>query len=111
MLAQYEPNVKATIVFLRSLGVKVNNSTVNETLQNHPDWPSLLCISDSLQKWNIPNAAGKMKMEDIDQLPVPFIACTRDLENPVAVVTHVSDKHINYYSYKQKKSILTDNKE
>lgn len=46
MLDQYEPNVKATISFLNQLRVKVNNSTVNETLQNHPDWPSMLCISD-----------------------------------------------------------------
>lgn len=108
MLAQYEPNVKATIVFLRLLGVKVNSSTVNETLQNHPDWPSLLCISDALQKWNIPNAAGKIRAEEIDQLPVPFIACTHDAENPVAVVTHVSEVQINYYSYRRAKSISAD---
>jgi len=54
MFAQYEPNVKATISFLKKLGVKVNDATVNETLQNHPDWPSMLCISDSLNKWSIP---------------------------------------------------------
>lgn len=30
----YEPNVMAVIRFLRILGVKVNPTTVNETLQN-----------------------------------------------------------------------------
>lgn len=37
---QYEPNVKATVAFLRLLEVKVNSATVNETLQNHFDWLS-----------------------------------------------------------------------
>lgn len=73
LLNQYEPNVKATIAFLRLLKVKVNDRTVNETLQNHPDWPSLLCINDSLHKWNIPNAAGKIEPEKIEELPGPFI--------------------------------------
>ncbi len=108
MLAQYEPNVKATIVFLRLLGVKVNNATVNETLQNHPDWPSLLCISDSLQKWNIPNAAGKIRVGDIDQLPPPFVACTRYIENPVAVITDVSGTHISYCSHGHKKPTIVE---
>ena len=72
MFSQFEPNVKATIAFLKLLNVKVNASAVNETLQNHPDWPSLLCISDSLKKWNVPNGAGKIDVTNIDELPTPF---------------------------------------
>lgn len=94
---QYEPNVKATIAFLRLLRVKVNNDTVNETLQNHPDWPSLLCINDSLKKWGISNGAGKIELEQIDQLPVPFIAYT-SREYPLAVVTHVDNISIQFYT-------------
>ena len=76
MLSNYQPNVKTFISFLRLIQVKINNATVNETLQNHPDWPTLLCISDSLNKWNIPNGAGKIDAHKIDELPVPFIANT-----------------------------------
>lgn len=108
MLAQYEPNVKTTIAFLRLLGVKVNSSTVNETLQNHPDWPSLLCISDSLKKWNIPNAAGKVKANDIDMLPVPFLARIDDPDNPLAVVTELTGSEVSYYSQKHKKLITVE---
>ena len=72
MFSQFEPNVKATVVFLKLLNVKVNAVTVNEILQNHPDWPSLLCISDSLNKWNVPNEAGKIDVTNIDELPTPF---------------------------------------
>lgn len=73
-----EPNVKATILFLQLTKVKVNNATVNETLQNHPDYPSLLCVSDALNKWSIPNGAGKIEPEKINTLPTPFIAYTSD---------------------------------
>ncbi len=96
MLSNYEPNVKASISFLRLLKVKVNNTTVNETLQNHPDWPTLLCVSDALNKWNIPNGAGKIDAHKIDELPVPFIANTRNSENPLAIVTEITDTTIQY---------------
>ena len=78
MLSNYEPNVKAAIAFLNLLKIKVNNVTVNETLQNHPDWPGLLCVSDSLNKWNIPNGAGKIAPNKIEELPTPFIAYTHN---------------------------------
>ena len=40
MYNNYEPNVKATITFINLLKIKVSSLTVNETLQNHPDWPT-----------------------------------------------------------------------
>jgi len=100
MLHQYEPNVKATIKFLRLLKLKVNASTVNETLQNHPDWPSLLCISDSLNKWNIPNGAGKIDVAKINELPTPFIAYTNNSENPLAIVTGVAPTTVTLFQKK-----------
>jgi len=42
MLFALDPTVKGAITFLRRLRVKVTASTVNETLQNHPDWTSML---------------------------------------------------------------------
>lgn len=98
MFNQYEPNVKATIAFVERLKVKVNKATINKTLQNHPDWPSLLCISDSLNKWNIPNGAGKIDTFCIEQVPTPFIACMSDKENPLAVVIEVAETTVKVYS-------------
>ncbi len=94
MFNQFEPNVKATIAFLKLLNVKVNATTVDKTLQNHPDWPSLLCISDSLNKWNVLNAAGKVEPDKIDELPTPFIAYTGKRENPLSVVTKITGSTI-----------------
>ena len=105
MFSQYEPNVKAAISYLKLLKVKVNNTTVNESLQNHPDWPSLLCISDCLNKWDIPNAAGKMDISKLDELPTPFIAYTNDRGNPLTVVNEVSDKTLQSFQKNYDKAI------
>ncbi|MEL4419742.1 hypothetical protein, partial [Shewanella algae] len=49
----YENQVLIVKAFLQYLGVQVNLSTVDDTLHNHPDYPSFLSITDSLQKWNV----------------------------------------------------------
>ncbi len=98
MVAQYDANVKALIAYLKLLKVKVNGGMVNETFQNHPDWPSLLCIGDSLHKWNIPYAAGKMYPTAIAQLPTPFLAYTNNRAHPLSVITEVTNSSIRHYS-------------
>ena len=110
LLNQYEPNVKAIIAFLKLLKVKVNGTTINETLQNHPDWPSMLCISDSFNKWNIPNGAGKIEPEKIDELPTPFIAYTNNREFPLAIVSHTDDKDIYFYTKNYSKPTIESKK-
>jgi uncharacterized membrane protein len=108
MFNQYEPNIKATISFLRLLKVKVNNATVNETLQNHPDWPTLLCVSDSLNKWKIPNGAGKIDTNKMDELPTPFIAYTNNRENPMALVTRVENETVELFQKNYSKANTED---
>lgn len=110
MFYQFDENVKATIVFLKLLKVKVNSVSVNETLQNHPDWPSMLCISDSLNKWNIPNAAGKIEPAQIEQLPTPFIAYTNSREFPLSIVTQIGKTEVQFYSKNYNKQV-TESKE
>ncbi len=106
MFAQYHNNVKAVISYLKLLKVKVNSSTVNDTLQNHPDWPSLLCVTDSLNKWNIPNGVGKIEAHKIDELPTPFVAYTNNSENALAVVTAIGDTTITVYQKNYDKPVI-----
>ena len=98
MFNQYEPNVNATIAFLQLHHVKVNSSSVNYTLQNHPDWPGLLCISDSLNKWNVPNGAGKIEPDKIDELPTPFMAYTNNREYPLVIVAAITPTSVDCYT-------------
>ncbi len=106
MFAQYHSNVKAIISYLKLLKVEVNNATVNDTLQNHPDWPSLLCITDSLQKWNIPNGVGKIDVDKINELPTPFVAYTNNSEHALAVVTNIGETTITIHQKNYDKPVI-----
>ncbi len=70
----FEYPVNTTIALLRQLKVSVTNTTVNETLLNHPDYPSLLSISDALKQWNIETAAIKITEDKLEEIPLPFMA-------------------------------------
>ena len=96
--ASYPDEVKAVIRFINLHKVKVNRSAVNIVLQGHPDYPSLLCISDSLRKWKIPNAAGKINPSQIDELPTPFLAVNPGAGTPILVVNEVTSETVKYYA-------------
>lgn len=98
MFNTHEHIVQVTTRFLRLLKVKVTGPTVNETLQNHPDFPSLLCISDSLHKWNIPNGATRISdKQQLDELPVPFLAGFSKSDTPFVVVKHIHEKMVDIF--------------
>lgn len=110
MVKQFDSTVKAVISFLGLLEVRVNDKTVDEILQSHPNWPSLLAISDSLNKWNIPNGAGKIEPSQIDQLPTPFLAYTDDEETPLAIISQITETSVYIFSkkYDKQKAIPKD---
>ena len=107
MFRQYEPNVKAVIAFLDLIRVKVNPSTVNQSMHNHPDYPSMLCITDVLNSWDIPCAAGKIAKQDIELLPLPFLAPIHDNKSPIAIVVDLKENDVIYKlePYSKKTSI------
>lgn len=92
----FEPNVEALILFIKHLKVKVNSSTINETLQQHPDYPSLLSLSDALKQWDIDNVA--LKRPDISELRLPFLA---HMQIPgkefLVVVTEIAEDKIAFW--------------
>jgi thiol-disulfide isomerase/thioredoxin len=105
MWLSYSPEVKAVIRFLELLNVSVSRSTINEALQNHPDWPSLLCVSDSLHQWQVPNAAAKMEPYKIDELPTPFIAYLPNSTTPLTIVVEVNSDKVACYTGSYDKTI------
>ncbi len=72
-------NCEHTVIkLIRSLNAKITETTLREDLQTHPDYPSLLSISDTLNTYNIENIALKTRVDNFSQFPVPFIAHIRD---------------------------------
>src|SRR5688572_6136138 len=89
----FEKPVKVAIQLLQLLKVPVTNDAVNESIFSHPDYPSLLSISDGLQQWNVDNAALRVDKEKLDELPVPFIAY---VDGDFRVITQVTADALFY---------------
>lgn len=91
-----EPPVQAAYSLLQLLNAKVTAGSINDELQNHPDYPSLLSLSDALFKWNIQNVAFKAEKTDLETLPVPFITCKKYGSRFFEVVSSVNNNTIRY---------------
>ncbi|WP_460913375.1 cysteine peptidase family C39 domain-containing protein [Spirosoma areae] len=60
---------------LKGLRAKVTRATVEESLLQHPDFPSLLSLSDVLTDWRVENTGLQLNtIEQLRELPLPFIA-------------------------------------
>jgi protein-disulfide isomerase len=59
--------------FLQLLEVPVSDKYVRKILAAHPDFPSLLSISDTLQRLGIEHAVGRIEKETLAELPCPYL--------------------------------------
>ena len=100
--AQTKDNaVVATYQYLKAIGAKVTEDTVEETLKNHPDYPSLLATSDALNEWKIENVAVGLKPEQISELPTPFLAYLTIEGGIFAMVKTIKDDAIEWIHTKE----------
>jgi uncharacterized membrane protein len=83
------------------LKVKVSEATIQKDLEEHPDYPSLLCVSDVLTGYGIENIACRSTPEIIQVTPVPFIAQIKASHNrfeQFVVVDSIGKDRIHYYN-------------
>lgn len=60
-------------VLISLIGVKISNSTLIKEIEEHPNYPSLLSISDVLTNYGVDNIGIKFDIAKINSLPSPFI--------------------------------------
>jgi glutaredoxin len=95
---------------LRLLKVKVSTTTIKQKLEEHPESPSLLAISDCLNDWNISTQAYQIPKEDYDpkDLEFPFIAHLNELDGMYIVVHEIKDDQIIYSDEQQSRVSLSE---
>ena len=94
-----QPNYSLTntvIQLLQQLQVKVTASTIDSTLKNHPDYSSILSISDALKQWKVDSYTIKADKEKLHELPTPFIAHVYKQGTSFITITNVTDSHVIY---------------
>lgn len=95
---------------LQSLQVKVSKTTISENLQDHPEFPSLLAISDCLTEWHLPNQAYQIAKEDYDpsDLEFPFIAHSKASGGLFMLVHEINNGNIIYSDDKNSRTSITE---
>ncbi|MFT3825206.1 MAG: vitamin K epoxide reductase family protein [Chitinophagaceae bacterium] len=74
-------NVDASVLHLLKLtGITISPKKIVSELEIHPDYPSILSISDVLAWFNVQNDVYEVQAEELIEVPVPFIAHTRGNE-------------------------------
>ena len=92
----------AVMYLLKVLNVRVTASTLKKDLQEHPNYPSLLAISEVIRTYGIHNVAVKLNRENWENSIIPpFLVHTigNTLEHPVfSVVTSFSSSGTTMYN-------------
>jgi uncharacterized membrane protein/predicted double-glycine peptidase len=96
------------LTLLKYLSVNIHPDKIVEEMEKHPDNPSLLAISDVLSNFNIDNLAFKAEIDELSQVPCPFIAHTKtDDGDSIVVVNRLEKNHIYFSTEKWNKKRLT----
>lgn len=91
-----ESNIINTVqILLERLKAKVSLTSIKNKLTEHPDYPSLLSISDSLATWHIPNVSLKVEKEVLFNLPIPFMVQIKEqVDTFFSVVSYVDSQKL-----------------
>jgi glutaredoxin len=93
---------------IKKLKIQVSSFTIEKDLLDHPDYPSLLAISDCLTSWNIPNEAFKINKEvcDVKELPFPFIAHLKREGGEFVLIQGIEADKVSFSNEKKKRGDL-----
>lgn len=106
----FEPVVNGTEVIYhlaKLLNVNITLTSINDSLQQHPNFPSLLSVSDNLSFFGIENMTIKVPAEKTGQIPVPFIAQIKATDNAnldlFTVVRRIDDNSATFFNPENQK--------
>jgi len=89
-----------TLLFLEALKVPVTAGTINKELEEHPNFNSLLSISDVLTRFGVDNLAVRLDSDKLLTMPTPFITQIRGANNEpdyFSIVKKIDGDNIDYY--------------
>ena len=97
-------NVDASVIkILKALQFSVDSRKIITELEKHPDYPSLLAISDVLSNFNIENNAYRVAADDLPRVSCPFIVHTRSNGGDFLMVNEIDDQKLIVSSEKWNK--------
>jgi hypothetical protein len=59
-------------LYAKKLNISVTSQSIDDQLQKHPDYASLLAFSDVLDRFHVPNAAYSLDFDQLTQYLFPL---------------------------------------
>ncbi|MDE1192559.1 MAG: cysteine peptidase family C39 domain-containing protein [Arachidicoccus sp.] len=104
LLSPYGNPESVTFMLCQKLEILVTKTTIQKQLEEHPDYTSLLSVSDVLKNIGIENIALKSDINSLNEFPTPFIAQIKvGYESLFCVVSNVENDSIKFYHPLEKK--------
>lgn len=76
---------------LNALDLKISHSYLRDSIQQHPNYPSLISIVDTLDQLGIEFVAGEVSPQDLNEMPYPYLLWSDRMQNPVLSITSKRD--------------------
>ncbi|KQS36817.1 cysteine peptidase family C39 domain-containing protein [Pedobacter sp. Leaf194] len=94
-----------TFRILQILNIQANSFTVKKIIESHPDFSSLLSISDTLQEFKVKSTAFLVKKEEFNSkgLSFPFIAHLPENGGEFVIVNKIVDENVHLENQKNGK--------
>ena len=81
---------------LKVYGVSITQYTIEKTVLIHPEFPSILSVSDAFDSWKIKHVVMKLSLEKMRALDVPVIAPLKKGE--YVWVTQITDSKVHFWN-------------
>lgn len=102
-----KPNIIQTAeVFCKLQEIKVTSDSIKKELEEHPDFPSLLSLSDTLHNFNIENVVARFDIDQLDKIPTPFITKMKNEKTSkgyFTIIKNVNSQFVTFYNYEYNK--------
>lgn len=110
LLRPKENALAVTQLLLKNIDAKISYDSLKKALYDHPEYPSLLAISDVLNEYHIHNEAYQIKKEEynVDDLLFPFIAHVNNNGGMFMLIHNIKDGQVTFSDEKSKKSIIPE---
>jgi uncharacterized membrane protein/protein-disulfide isomerase len=104
---------EAAQLLVKLLNVKITVTTLKKGIEEHPDYPSLLSISDVLNDYRIENMGIKFNSDTFNKIPCPFITQLKGTKSTVdffTVVKSIDNFNVTFFDVeKQQWGIVAKN--
>ena len=96
LIAAEKNALNALDILLQLSKVRVTRQTLREKLGQHPDFPSLVAISDVLTELNVNNLAISLTIDRLADVPTPALAHLQIDGGLFAPVRKVTENHVEW---------------